>query len=139
MTGPPKTGNHAGSAFPLEQERVQEISGVDCISGLPRKATVTSEEVRQALGDPLDAIVEAIKGTLENVGAELAAELMDTGVVLCGGGSLLRRFDRFIQEQTGLPARLDAEPLTTVARGLLICLEHFEKWRPALKSSDEDV
>ena len=70
---------------------------------------------------------------------ELAADLVDHGMVLCGGGSLLRRLDRFFSQQTGLPVRIDPEPLTTVARGLFICLEHLPQWRPALQSSDEDV
>ena len=128
-----------GSAFPLPEEQAQEISGVDTVSGLPRKATITSEEVRQALGDPLDAIIEAIKSTLDRCSAELAADLIDNGAVLCGGGSLLREIDRFISEQTGLPARVAHEPLGTVAKGMLICLEHFEKWKPTLHSSDEDM
>jgi rod shape-determining protein MreB len=128
-----------GSAYPLEEELVAEISGLDVASGLPRKATITSEEVRQALGDPLEAIVDAIKNTLDHCSPDLAADLMDHGMVLCGGGALLRRTDRFLSEQTGLPVRMAAEPLATVAKGMLVCLEHFEQWRPLLQSSDEDV
>ena len=128
-----------GSAFPLEVEQVEEISGLDAISGLPRKATVTSEEVRQALADPLEAIIEAIKTTLDGCSPDLAADLVDHGIVLCGGGSLLRGIDQFINEQTGLPARVDSEPLSAVLRGMLICLEHFDRWRPVLQSSDEDI
>ncbi len=128
-----------GSAYPLEQEQLDEINGVDTISGLPRKATITSEEIRQALEDPLEEIIEAIKATLDQCSPELAADLVDNGLVLCGGGALLRRIDKFIREQTGLPARIDAEPLAAVTRGMLICLEHFDKWRPTLQSSDEDV
>ncbi|MBN2475464.1 MAG: rod shape-determining protein [Pirellulales bacterium] len=128
-----------GSAYPLEEEQVEEISGVDMISGLPRKATVTSEEVRQALEDPLQRIVESIKSTLDGCSPDLAADLVDTGLVLCGGGSLLRRIDRFLGEQTGLPVRVASEPRAAVAQGMLICLEQFERWRPSLQSSDEDV
>ncbi len=129
----------AGSAFPLEAEQVKQISGLDTVSGLPRTATITSEEIRQALADPLERIVESIKATLDQLSPDLAADLVDHGLVLCGGGSLLRRIDRFLGEQTGLPVRWAAEPTTAVVDGLLICLEHFEKWRPMLQSSDGDI
>jgi rod shape-determining protein MreB len=128
-----------GSAFLLEEERVDEVRGLDAVSGLPRKATITSEEIREALAEPLEAIVEAIKATLETLSPDLAADLMDNGMVLCGGGSLTQGIDRFLAEQTGVPVRVAAEPLTAVARGALICLEHLEQWRPTLDSSEEDV
>ena len=128
-----------GSAYPLEEERVAEVSGLDTVSGLPRKATITSEEIRQALGDPLAAILEAIKTTLDGLSPDLAGDLVDHGLVLCGGAALLRRLDRFLGEHTGLPVRVAAEPLTAVAKGMLICLEHLDQWRSALESSDDDV
>ena len=128
-----------GSAYPLEEELVQEVRGLDTVSGLPRAATVTSEEVREALGDPLEEIVEAVKETLDGLSPDLGADLMDQGVVLCGGGALLRRIDQYIAEQTGLPVRVTAEPLTAVATGTLICMEHLDQWRLALDSSDDDV
>ncbi len=129
----------AGSAYPLQEELVEEVSGLDTISGLPRKAALTSEEIRQALADPLDTIVEAIKTTLDRLSPDLAADLVSGGLVLCGGGSLLRRIDRFVSEQTGLPVRVAAEPLVSVVDGMLICLEHLDQWRPTLESSDDDV
>ena len=125
-----------GSAFPLEEELVEEVRGVDIISGMPRKAVVTSEEVREALGEPLTRIVEAIKATLDQCGPDLAADLVDNGLVLCGGGALLRKLAIFISDQTGLPTRVVEEPLCTVARGALACLERLDRWRPALESSD---
>jgi rod shape-determining protein MreB len=128
-----------GSAYPLEEEKTAEVSGLDSVSGLPRKAIVTSEEIRQALGEPLEKILEAFRDTLDRCGPELAADLVRGGMVLCGGGSLLRRLDRYFHEHTGLPVRLAAEPLTTVVQGLLICLEQFDRWRPLLESSDDDV
>jgi rod shape-determining protein MreB len=128
-----------GSAYPLEEEKVQEIRGLDAVSGLPRKASITSEEVREALAEPLDAITEAIKTTLDGLTPDLAADLVDNGMVLCGGGSLLRGIDGYLSEQTGLPARVAAEPLSAVARGTLVCMEHLDQWRPTLQSSDEDV
>ncbi len=129
----------AGSAFPLEEERVEEISGLDTISGLPRKATITSEEIRQALDDPLQRIVESIKATLDGCSPELASDLISEGLVLCGGGALLPRIDRFIGEQTGLPVSVAPEPLSAVANGMLICLENLDQWRPTLQSSDDDI
>jgi rod shape-determining protein MreB len=128
-----------GSAYPLQEELSDEVRGVDTISGLPRKATLTSEEIREALGTPLLQIVEAIKTTLDVCSTDLASDLVDHGLVLAGGGALLRGLDRFLGEQTGLPTRVCAEPLTAVARGAYICLEHFDRWRGAMQSSDEDV
>ena len=128
-----------GSAYPLEQETSREIRGLDVVSGLPRAATITSEEVRQALADPLEAILDAVKATLDGCSPELAADLVDQGLVLCGGGSLLRGLDRYLAEQTGLPVHVADEPRAAVARGTLICLEHLDRWRAALESSDDDV
>ncbi len=128
-----------GSAWPQEQESAEEVRGIDRVSGLPRRATITSEELRQALVDPLEAIVGAVKGTLDGVGPDLASDLVDNGMVLCGGGALLRGIDRYLAEQTGLPVRVAAEPLVAVARGTLICMEHLDQWRSSLQSSDEDV
>lgn len=128
-----------GSAAPLDEERVAEVRGLDAISGLPRRATITSEEVREALADPLESMVDAIRETLDRVSPDLAADLVDQGMVLCGGGSLLRRIDRFLEEQTGLPVHVAPEPLLAVAKGTLVAMEHLEQWRPMLESSDDDV
>ena len=128
-----------GSAYPLEDELCDEVRGVDVVSGLPRKATITSEEVREALAAPLVQIVEAIKATLETCSTDLVSDLADNGLALAGGGAMLRGLDRFLGQQTGLPTRLCADPLTAVARGTYICLEHFDRWRGAMQSSDEDV
>jgi rod shape-determining protein MreB len=128
-----------GSAYPLEEELCDEVRGVDSVSGLPRKATITSEEVREALGMPLGQIVEAIKTALDACSTDLASDLVDNGLVLAGGGSLLRGLDRFLGQQTGLPTRVCTDPLAAVARGTYICLEHFDRWRGAMQSSDDDV
>ena len=114
-----------GSAYPLEAELVDEVRGVDSISGLPRKATITSEEVREALGDRSARIIETIKSVLDRCSPDLAADLVDNGLVLAGGGALTRGIDRFITEQTGLPARVADDALEAVAKGALICLEHL--------------
>jgi rod shape-determining protein MreB len=98
-----------GSAHPLANELSDEVKGVDAISGLPRKATITSEEVREALGGPLDEIISAIKSTLDDCGTDLASDLIDNGLVLVGGASQLRGLDHYLNEQTGLPTRVMAE------------------------------
>ncbi|MFP6657765.1 MAG: rod shape-determining protein [Pirellulales bacterium] len=128
-----------GSAFTLETEITDEVSGVDQISGLPRKASITSEEVREALAEPLHAIVVAIKETIDGCSPDLASDLVENGLVLTGGGALLRRMDRFVSEQTGLPCRVSDSPLEDVARGSQICLEQLPRWRDAVESSDDDV
>ncbi len=128
-----------GSAFPLETELTDSVRGLDAVSNLPRKATITSEEIRQALAAPLDAMIDAIRGTLDGCSPDLAADLIDRGAVLAGGGALLRGMDRLVQERTGLPTRVTADALGAVARGALICLEHFSQWRGTLESSDDDV
>ncbi|REJ69348.1 MAG: rod shape-determining protein [Planctomycetota bacterium] len=128
-----------GSAFPLPDEMSEEISGIDVISGLPRKATVTSEEIREALADPLSEIVRVVKRTIDGCTPDLAADLVDNGLVLSGGGALLRRIDRYLAEQTGLPAVVSPEALSAVARGSQLCLEQFARWRRVLESSDDDI
>ncbi len=128
----------AGSAAPLPEERTVEVSGLDTVSGLPRKATVATEEIRQALAEPLEEIVEAVKRTLDGCGPDLAADLLDRGMVLCGGGALLPGIDRYMHEQTGLPVRRSAEPRTTVVQGLLVALKQRDRWRRAMESSEQE-
>jgi rod shape-determining protein MreB len=125
-----------GSAHPLVQELTSEINGLDTISGVPRKAVVTSEEIREALHDPLAAILSCIKSVIEQCKPELVADLADTGIVLTGGGALLRGLDLLLTEQLGIPVRVADEPLTTVARGTAICLEHLARWRDSLDAGD---
>jgi rod shape-determining protein MreB len=128
-----------GSAYPLEEELVDEVRGVDAVSGLPRKATITSEEIREALGEPLEQIVDSIKTTIDGCTPDLASDLFDHGVVLAGGGSLLRSIERFVAQRTGLPARVAPEAKSAVARGALVCLEHLDQWRGMLESSDDNL
>ncbi len=123
-----------GSAAPLPQEMTMEVRGRDMISGLPRKTEVTSEEIRIALGEPVGAITEAITRTLEKAQPELAADLVENGIVMAGGGSLLRNLTVVIEKATGLPTKLAEDPLTCVARGTALYLENFE----ALKSNLEN-
>ncbi|MFN0054258.1 MAG: rod shape-determining protein, partial [Planctomycetales bacterium] len=123
-----------GSAAPLDQELTAEVRGCDTISGVPRKAIVTSEEIREALRGPVEAIVQCIKQVIEQCDPELIADLVDHGIVLTGGGALLRGLDLHLSEQLNIPARVDADPLTTVARGAAICLDHLAQWRHTLES-----
>jgi rod shape-determining protein MreB len=125
-----------GSAYPLDNELSTEIAGADLAGGLPRRLTITSEEARQALAEPLELIVDAIRETVDACSPDLAADLSQQGLVLCGGGALLRGLCRFISERTGISARVAADPLTAVVDGLLICLEDPETWRGAMESSN---
>ncbi|MGH7129685.1 MAG: rod shape-determining protein, partial [Planctomycetaceae bacterium] len=125
-----------GSAYPLEQELTADVSGLDTISGVPRKAVVTSEEIREALREPLETILGCIKSAIEACKPELVADLADLGIVLTGGGALLRGLDLLLQEQLGIPIRVADDPLTTVARGMAICLEHLAQWRDSLDDGD---
>lgn len=123
-----------GSAYPLEAELTAEVRGLDTIGGVPRKATVTSEEVRDALRSPLDTILEGVRSVIERCDPELVADLSDNGIVLTGGGALLRGLDALMREQLGVPVRVADEPLMTVARGTAICLEHLDHWRGSLEA-----
>jgi rod shape-determining protein MreB len=112
-----------GSAFPLEQELHVEIKGRDLVTGLPRSAVITSEEVRLAIQDPLHEIVEAVKLTLESAPPELAADTMDHGIVVAGGGALLRGLDKLIAQETLMPVHIANDPLSCVAIGTGIVVE----------------
>ena len=106
-----------GSAYPLEEELTMDVRGRDLIAGLPKTITVTSGEIREALHDPVQAIINASKETLEHTPPELAADLIDRGIVMAGGGSLLRGLDKRIAEETGLPVHIADDPLTAVVMG----------------------
>jgi rod shape-determining protein MreB len=106
-----------GSAYPLEEELTMDVRGRDLIAGMPKTISITSVEVREALADTVQAIVDAAKSTLEHTPPELAADLIDRGIVMAGGGSLLRGVDRRIAEETGLPVHVAEDPHTAVVRG----------------------
>jgi rod shape-determining protein MreB len=115
-----------GSAFELEEELVMDIRGREMVSGLPRTVALTSEEVRGALSDPIQAIVDAVKETLEGTPPELAADIGERGIVLAGGGSLLHGFKDRLREETGMPVEHADSPLTAVAVGSGLALEEFD-------------
>ncbi|MEX2672577.1 MAG: rod shape-determining protein [Phycisphaeraceae bacterium] len=127
-----------GSAAPLEEERTMEVRGRDMISGLPRKTVVTSEEIRDALQEPLTSIISAVTRTLERAEPELAADLVDNGICLAGGGALLRGIAEIMSNATGLETRIAEDPLTCVARGTSIYLENIEEWKKTLESDFDD-
>ena len=94
-----------------------EVKGRDLVSGLPKTITITSQEVREAMADPLATIVDAVRTTLERCPPELAADLVDRGLVLAGGGALLRGLDKRLREETGLPVHVAEDPLSAVGEG----------------------
>ena len=106
-----------GSAYPLEEELTMEVRGRDLVAGLPKTITITSEEIREALQEPVRAILESTKIALERTPPELAADLIEHGIVMAGGGSLLKGLDKLISEETGLPVHIAEDPLTAVANG----------------------
>ena len=106
-----------GSAYPMEKETSIEVKGRDLVAGLPKTLTVTSQEVREALLDPISTIVESVRISLERCPPELSADLVERGIVLAGGGALLRGLDRLIAEETGLPVYVAEDPLSAVAEG----------------------
>ncbi len=106
-----------GSAYPLKEEMALEVKGRDLIAGLPKTLRITSEEVREALSESISTIVEAVRITLERCPPELSADLVDRGLIMTGGGALLRGFPKLVSEETGLPVHLADEPLKTVALG----------------------
>jgi rod shape-determining protein MreB len=106
-----------GSGYPMEEEMTMEVRGRDLVAGLPKMITVTSEEIREALSEPIVQIVEAVRITLERTPPELSADLIEKGLILAGGGALLRGLDKLIAEETGLPVHLADDPLTAVVLG----------------------
>jgi len=121
-----------GSAAPLDEELTMEVAGRDTISGLPRKIVITSEEIREALREPIAAIIDAVTRTLEKAEPELAADLIENGIYLCGGGSLLRGMDTVLANSTGLRVERVTDPLTCVARGTSVYLENLELWKDTM-------
>ncbi|MBU3934051.1 MAG: rod shape-determining protein [Candidatus Omnitrophica bacterium] len=106
-----------GSAYPLDEELTMEVRGRDLVAGLPKVITVSSEEVREALAAPINAIVEATRVALERTPPELSADLIERGIVMAGGGALLRGIDKLLSEETGLPVHVAEDPITSVALG----------------------
>ena len=118
-----------GSAYPLEKETSIEVKGRDLVAGLPKTLTITSQEVREAIQEPVNTIVETVRYTLERCPPELSGDLVDRGIVLAGGGALLRGLDRLLTEETGLPVHVADDPLSAVVMGTGIVLNEPNIWR----------
>ena len=116
-----------GSAFPFEGEASMNIKGRDLGDGLPKNIMITSEEIREALADPLALVMEAIRITLERTPPELSADIIDHGITLTGGGALLRGLDKLIEKETGMPVYIGEDPLDCVAKGTGKVLESIEQ------------
>ena len=115
-----------GSAFPLEKELSMNVKGRDLVAGLPKTVHITSEEIREALLEPISTIIDAIRITLERCPPELSADLVDHGIVLAGGGALLRGLDQLVAQETGLPVHVAEDPLSAVVEGTGRALQEIE-------------
>jgi len=121
-----------GSAHPTGQEREMDVNGRDLISGIPKTIRVYSEEIREAIQEPVQAIVGAVRRALEVTPPELSADIVDEGIVMTGGGALLKGLDVLIGEETGLTIHVDAEPLNCVVRGAGMVLDEWERYQSVL-------
>jgi len=124
-----------GSAYKMEEETTLEVKGRDLVAGLPKTITISSQEVREAMAEPISTIVDSVRVTLERCPPELAADLVDRGMVLAGGGALLRGLDKLLQEETGLPVHVADDPLSAVAEGTGKALQEI-KFLRAVASVD---
>jgi rod shape-determining protein MreB len=126
------------SAYPLEEEFHAEIRGRDLVTGLPRTVVVSTQEIREAIEEPVASVIDAIKVTLDKTPPELAADVMERGIMLAGGGSLLVGLETAIEYETGMPCRRAKNPLYTVVLGSGQCLEQFDVLRQVLISGPDD-
>lgn len=124
-----------GSAYPIRDELAMEVRGLHLLSGLPRTVTVKSPEIRESMAEPLSVIVEAVKRTLERTPPELAADIIDRGIMLAGGGALLKGLDALISHETGILVHVAADPLLCVVLGTGKVLENYKRYERALTSS----
>jgi rod shape-determining protein MreB len=127
-----------GSAWPMEEELTADIRGRDLISGLPRTIQLTTEHVREALAEPVAAIVDAVKTTLDKTPPELAADIMEDGITITGGGALLGGLDERLSHETGMPIRVADEPLYSVVIGSGLALENFDAMRGLMSLGGDD-
>lgn len=115
-----------GSAYPLEKRKTMEVKGRDLVAGIPKTLLISDEEIREALGEPFSTIVEAVKTALERTPPELAADIVDKGIIIAGGGSMIPGLDQLLREETGLPITLAENPLNAVVQGTGMVLEEIE-------------
>jgi rod shape-determining protein MreB len=115
-----------GSAYPMEENKQLEVKGRDLVSGIPKTIVINEEEIRDALDEPISQIVEGVKAALENTPPELSADIVDKGIVLAGGGALLRGLDILLREETNLPITIADDPLSTIVLGAGQALNEIE-------------
>lgn len=127
-----------GSIAPLEQELSKDVRGRDVVRGMPRQVTITSVEVREALSEPIGQIIACVMRTLESAEPELAADLVENGIHLAGGGALLRGLDQAVASATGLTAKVVDDPLCCVARGTSVYLENLSTWKDTMESDADE-
>ncbi len=127
-----------GSAVPLEKELTMDIKGRDLVAGVPKNLKLSSVQVREALSETIDIIVEAVRQALERTPPELASDILERGIVLTGGGALLRGLDKRLREETNLPVNVADDPLTCVVRGVGKVLENFSHYSKVLEKSRKD-
>jgi rod shape-determining protein MreB len=127
-----------GSAFPLEKEISLEIKGRDLVAGVPKNLKLSSVQVREALVEPIDRIIEAVRQSLERTPPELASDILDRGIILTGGGALLRGLDKRLRQETNLPVNVADDPLTCVVRGTGKVLENMHQYSKVLMKSRRD-
>jgi rod shape-determining protein MreB and related proteins len=123
-----------GSAWPTGEEREMEVKGRDLVSGIPKTVRVHSSEIREAVQEPIQQIVDAVRRALEITPPELSSDIVDRGIVMTGGGSLIRGLDALLTHETGLPIHVDEDPLTCVVRGTGRILDEFEKYQTVLQT-----
>ncbi|MCJ7508386.1 MAG: rod shape-determining protein, partial [candidate division Zixibacteria bacterium] len=121
-----------GTAYPQDEEESMEIKGRDLVAGIPKTMKISSVQVREALSEPVSAIVDAVKLTLEQTPPELSADILDRGIILTGGGALLKGLDQRLREETSLPVNVADDPLTCVARGTGKVLENMSRYAKVL-------
>ena len=123
-----------GSAAPMGEEREMEVKGRDLVSGIPKTVRVHSAEIREACQEPVQQIVDAVRRALEITPPELASDIVDRGIVMTGGGALIRGLDVLLTQETGLPIHVDEDPLTCVVRGCGRILDDEEKYWSVLST-----
>ncbi len=130
-----------GSAYPTrnDEENVMEVRGLHLLSGLPRTVTIKEPEIRESMIEPLSTIIEAVKRTLERTPPELAADIVDRGIVLAGGGALLKGIDTLISHETGIPTHIAADPLSCVVLGTGRVLEKFKQMEPVFSARSRTI
>ncbi len=126
-----------GSLFPLEQELTMDVAGRDLMASMPRKVTLSSQEIREALKEPFEQVLRAIKDCLERTPPELAADLVERGIVMAGGNALIRGIADAVKKEFDVPVRVAEDPLTCVVRGTGLVIENLDKFKDALESGDD--